>query len=138
MIYKGAAAQLLKMVKGCGSCSAQQLPESKGGGAELGGVQAGAVCLGELHQADPLRTEAMDATVGKIIIDGNAAAALGCIFADAQSPWYPITPSSSLVKFYRLRKTARQRERQRPTVAQRDELAAIGAVLGAAGRVRAR
>ena len=39
----------------------------------------------------------MDKTAGKIIIDGNAAAALGCMFAGCTVvAWYPITPSSSL------------------------------------------
>ena len=43
----------------------------------------------------PHRVERMDATAGKIIIDGNAAAALGCLFGGATvCTWYPITPSS--------------------------------------------
>ena len=41
----------------------------------------------------------MNETAGKIIIDGNAAAALGCMFAGVTVvTWYPITPSSSLVE----------------------------------------
>ena len=41
----------------------------------------------------------MDKTAGKIIIDGNSAAALGCMFAGVTVvTWYPITPSSSLVE----------------------------------------
>ncbi len=41
----------------------------------------------------PLRIEKMDATRGQIIIDGNTAAALGCIYAGATvGAWYPITP----------------------------------------------
>ena len=45
----------------------------------------------------PYRCQRMDATKGKIIIDGNAAAALGCMFAGITvATWYPITPSSSL------------------------------------------
>src|SRR5229473_3063545 len=43
--------------------------------------------------------ERMNATAGKIIIDGNSAAALGCMFAGCTVvTWYPITPSSSLVE----------------------------------------
>src|SRR5687767_13999440 len=42
----------------------------------------------------PYRCQHMDATQGKIIIDGNAAAALGCMFAGVTvATWYPITPS---------------------------------------------
>ena len=41
----------------------------------------------------------MNATAGKIIIDGNAAAAIGCMMAGVQFlAWYPITPSSSLAE----------------------------------------
>jgi 2-oxoglutarate ferredoxin oxidoreductase subunit alpha len=41
----------------------------------------------------------MNETAGKIIIDGNSAAALGCMFAGITvATWYPITPSSSLVE----------------------------------------
>jgi hypothetical protein len=58
----------------------------------------------------------MNATAGKIIIDGNAACALGAMFAGVTVvTWYPITPSSSLVetligymrRFRTIRKPAR-------------------------------
>ena len=40
----------------------------------------------------------MDATKGSILIDGNTAAALGCVYAGATvAAWYPITPSTSLM-----------------------------------------
>src|SRR6202163_3837212 len=45
----------------------------------------------------PCRIEAMDVTTGSILIDGNTAAALGCVYAGATvAAWYPITPSTSL------------------------------------------
>src|SRR5207244_11743115 len=45
------------------------------------------------------RIERMNATSGKIIIDGNAAAAIGAMFGGVTVvTWYPITPSSSLVE----------------------------------------
>ena len=48
---------------------------------------------------DPFWVERMNENQGKIIIDGNAAAALGCMFAGVTVvTWYPITPSSSLVE----------------------------------------
>ncbi len=44
------------------------------------------------------RVETMDATRGTILIDGNTAAALGCVYAGATvAAWYPITPSTSLM-----------------------------------------
>ena len=46
----------------------------------------------------PCRVEPMDATTGSILIDGNTAAALGCVYAGATvAAWYPITPSTSLM-----------------------------------------
>ena len=47
-----------------------------------GAVQAGYdYAKTTLTKQDPFVLEAMNATEGKIIIDGNAAAALGCMFA---------------------------------------------------------
>jgi 2-oxoglutarate ferredoxin oxidoreductase subunit alpha len=52
-----------------------------------------------LTKQDPFVLERMHATDGKIIIDGNAAAALGAMFAGVTVvTWYPITPSSSVVE----------------------------------------
>ncbi|MBC7998634.1 MAG: 2-oxoacid:acceptor oxidoreductase subunit alpha [Leptolyngbya sp.] len=90
-----------------------------------------------LKKDDPYYVEKMDLTAGKIIIDGNAAAGLGCMFAGVQvATWYPITPSSSLceslidyMKKYRL-----EPETGKATFAivqAEDELAAIGMALGA-------
>ncbi len=84
----------------------------------------------------PYRCQRMDATKGKIIIDGNAAAALGCMFAGVTvATWYPITPSSSLcetladyMKEYRIEKDGKANF---AIVQAEDELAAIGMALGA-------
>jgi 2-oxoglutarate/2-oxoacid ferredoxin oxidoreductase subunit alpha len=78
----------------------------------------------------------MNATEGKIIIDGNAAAAMGAMFAGVTVvPWYPITPSSSVVenlidlmKRYRVDADGKA---SFAIVQAEDELAAIGMVLGA-------
>ena len=52
-----------------------------------------------IDKKDPYRIRRMDATRGKIIVDGNAACALGALFAGVTVvTWYPITPSSSLVE----------------------------------------
>jgi 2-oxoglutarate/2-oxoacid ferredoxin oxidoreductase subunit alpha len=85
----------------------------------------------------PLRVEKMDATAGHIMIDGNTAAALGCVYAGATvAAWYPITPSTSLMDAFkgfceRLR-TDRETGRKRFAFIQaEDELSAIGMVVGA-------
>jgi len=47
----------------------------------------------------PIRVERMDRTRGHVMIDGNTAAALGCLYAGATvGAWYPITPSTSLME----------------------------------------
>src|SRR5438046_2374118 len=51
------------------------------------------------EQQCPFSIERMNENQGKLIVDGNAAAALGCMFAGVTVvTWYPITPSSSLVE----------------------------------------
>jgi len=82
------------------------------------------------------RCERMDATKGKIIIDGNAASALGCMFAGVTvATWYPITPSSSLCETltdymhdYRVDKDGKTTF---AIVQAEDELAAVGMAIGA-------
>jgi len=85
-----------------------------------------------------LRVERMDKTGGHVMIDGNTAAALGCLYAGATiGAWYPITPSTSLMDAFR-RLCAQHRvdgetgERRYCVIQAEDELAAIGMVLGAA------
>jgi 2-oxoglutarate ferredoxin oxidoreductase subunit alpha len=44
----------------------------------------------------------MDKTRGHIMIDGNTAAGLGCVYAGATvGAWYPITPSTSLMDAFK-------------------------------------
>jgi len=92
----------------------------------------------ELHDCPlPLRLEPMDATADQVMIDGNTAAGLGCVFAGATVvPWYPITPSTSLIDAF-TRFSARFRvkedgERNYLTIQAEDELAAAGMTIGAA------
>ena len=85
----------------------------------------------------PQRVKALDKTAGHIMIDGNTAAALGCVYAGATvGAWYPITPSTSLMDAFksfgeRFRKDPKTGERRYCVVQAEDELAAIGIVLGA-------
>jgi 2-oxoglutarate/2-oxoacid ferredoxin oxidoreductase subunit alpha len=85
----------------------------------------------------PLHVRKMDRTDGYVMIDGNTAAALGCLFAGATvAAWYPITPSTSLMDAF---KAFADRWRVDPVSGKKafafiqaeDELAAIGMVLGA-------
>ncbi len=86
----------------------------------------------------PMRVEAMDATSDSIIIDGNTAAGLGCMYAGATvGAWYPITPSTSLMDAFRgfcsrYRVDPESGKRTYAIIQAEDELAAIGMVLGAA------
>jgi len=83
------------------------------------------------------RVERMDATRGHVVIDGNTAAALGCVYAGATvGAWYPITPSTSLMDAFRSfcarhRTDPKTGRRDYVVVQAEDELSAIGVVIGA-------
>lgn len=85
----------------------------------------------------PVRLERMEANEGHILIDGNTAAALGCVYAGATvAGWYPITPSSSLVEAFegfceRFRKEPETEGSRAAVIQAEDELAAAGMVVGA-------
>ena len=50
----------------------------------------------------PFRLEKMHATDDRILIDGNTATALGCVYAGATvAAWYPITPSTSVMDAFK-------------------------------------
>jgi 2-oxoglutarate ferredoxin oxidoreductase subunit alpha len=76
-------------------------------------------------------------TEGHIVIDGNSAAALGCIYAGATiGAWYPITPSTSLMDAFKrycqmTRVDKETGEKNFCIIQAEDELAAMGMVLGA-------
>ncbi|MGQ0539180.1 MAG: 2-oxoacid:acceptor oxidoreductase subunit alpha [Gemmatimonadaceae bacterium] len=84
----------------------------------------------------PFHVQRMDATRDYVLLDGNTAAALGCIYAGATvGAWYPITPATSLMEAF---KEFCQRYRVEPDGSRRycivqaeDELAAAGIVIGA-------
>ena len=85
----------------------------------------------------PIRLEPLDTTKDAILIDGNTAAALGCLYAGATvGAWYPITPATSLMEAFKgfCQKYRREPETKRNRFAilqAEDELAAIGMVIGA-------
>lgn len=83
-----------------------------------------------------LTVETRELNKDKILIDGNAATALGMLYGGASfAAWYPITPSTSVAKaFQDFCKKYRKNDEGRNNVAiiqAEDELAAIGMVIGA-------
>jgi 2-oxoglutarate ferredoxin oxidoreductase subunit alpha len=85
----------------------------------------------------PIRLEKMHATDDRILIDGNTATALGCVYAGATvAAWYPITPSTSVMDAFtqfcgRYRKDPETGKKNYCILQAEDELAAIGMVIGA-------
>ena len=85
----------------------------------------------------PFCLEKMNANKGKILIDGNTATALGCIYAGATvAAWYPITPSTSVMDAFKrfcdkYRRDPETGANNYINIQAEDELAAIGMVIGA-------
>jgi len=89
-----------------------------------------------LPKQNKWRIERMNKTAGKIIIDGNAAAAIGAMFGGVTVvTWYPITPSSSLceslIDYMKQHRIGPDGKATFAIVQAEDELAAMGMVLGA-------
>ncbi|HET8723535.1 MAG TPA: 2-oxoacid:acceptor oxidoreductase subunit alpha [Anaeromyxobacteraceae bacterium] len=102
----------------------------------LAAARAGFEAAGALPRRHPHRVARMDATRGKIVVDGNAACALGALFAGVTVvAWYPITPSTSLVEtlagYLRRYRHEPDGKATYAVVQAEDELAAMGMVLGA-------
>ncbi len=139
MVYVGVVAHILsldlKVVEK--SVRKQFAKKQKVFDLNFGAVKAGYDYAQEkLVKQDPYLIEQMNQTAGKIIIDGNAAAGMGAVFAGVTVvAWYPITPSTSLVEATTdLLKKFRVTPEGKATFAvvqAEDELAAIGMVLGA-------
>ncbi|HMR32126.1 MAG TPA: 2-oxoacid:acceptor oxidoreductase subunit alpha [Geminicoccaceae bacterium] len=85
-----------------------------------------------------LKVRRSDRVGDRILIDGNDAAALGCVFGGAtMAAWYPITPSTSVAEAFARHckrfRTDKETGKGRYAIVQaEDELAAIGMVIGAA------
>ncbi len=84
-----------------------------------------------------LRVRASDKVGDRIFVEGNAAAALGCVYGGATvCAWYPITPSSSVAEAFdkycrKFRVDADTGEHKFAIVQAEDEIASIGMVTGA-------
>jgi len=141
MIYDGVVAWVLSIdMNEIQKALVKQFGKRKAKAAELnwGAAKAGwEFAARTFTKADPYRVERMNATAGKIIIDGNSACALGAMFAGVTVvTWYPITPSSSLVEsligyMKRFRHDPETGKATYAIVQAEDELASIGMALGA-------
>jgi len=139
MIYVGVAAKLLgiEIAEIEKAIRKQFAKKVKAANLNLAAVQAGYdYATANLTKKDPYYLQRMDKNQGKIIIDGNSAAALGCMFAGVTVvTWYPITPSSSLVEtlidYMKEHRIGPDGKASFAIVQAEDELAAIGMVIGA-------
>jgi 2-oxoglutarate ferredoxin oxidoreductase subunit alpha len=139
MIYDGILAKLLGIDM---ALMEKALGKQLGRKAKAVTLNAGALKAGFDYAAanftkqDPFCIEPMNKTAGKILIEGNAAAAIGCMMAGVTVvAWYPITPSSSLcesligyMKKYRIDKDGKATF---AIVQAEDEIASLGMVIGA-------
>jgi 2-oxoglutarate/2-oxoacid ferredoxin oxidoreductase subunit alpha len=139
MVYVGVVAQLLEieMVEVEKAIRKQFSKKVKAANLNLAAAQAGFDhAKTNLVKRGAFYIERMNKTTGKIIIDGNSAAALGCMFAGCTVvTWYPITPSSSLVEtmieYMKEHRIGPDGKATFAIVQAEDELAAIGMVIGA-------
>jgi 2-oxoglutarate/2-oxoacid ferredoxin oxidoreductase subunit alpha len=139
MVYVGVVACLLTidMAEVEKAIRKQFAKKVKAANLNLAAAQAGfEYAKANLQKRGVFYIERMDKTAGKIIIDGNSAAALGCMFAGCTVvTWYPITPSSSLVEtmieYMKEHRIGPDGKATFAIVQAEDELAAIGMVIGA-------
>ena len=138
MIYVGVLARLLDLdtAEVEKALRKQFAKKVKAANLNLAAVKAGFDHAAGLTKGDPFRIERMDKNHGKIIIDGNTASALGCVFAGCTVlSWYPITPSSSLaenmIEYLRRFRVGPDGKATFAVIQAEDELAAIGMVVGA-------
>jgi 2-oxoglutarate ferredoxin oxidoreductase subunit alpha len=140
MIYDGVLSYLLSIDMGQMEKALRKQLGRKLKAIELnmGALKAGyAFAEANLPKQDPFVVEPMNKTAGMILIEGNAAAAIGCLMAGVTFVgWYPITPSSSLCEslIEYLKKYRRDPATGKATYAAiqaEDELAALGMVIGA-------
>src|SRR5882672_8301376 len=140
MIYDGVLAKILGIDF---AMMEKALNKQLGKKAKAVALNAGALKAGwdyaeaNLPKQDPFALQPMNETAGKILIEGNQAAAIGCMMAGVTVvAWYPITPSSSLcesligyMKKYRTDKTTGKATFA--IVQAEDEIASLGMVIGA-------
>lgn len=139
MLYVGFLAELINLDE---ETVKQAISDNFNGKAKAVEANYNAFELGAKYyrenfsKKDNYFVEKMDATKGKILIDGNSAAAIGALFAGCTVvPWYPITPSTSicetLIDYLREYRKDENGKAKFAEVQTEDELSAIGMTLGA-------
>jgi len=140
MVYDGILAKLLGIEP---ALMEQALNKQLGKKAKAVALNSAALKAGwdyaeaNLPKQDPFWFEPMNETAGKILIDGNAAAAIGCMMAGVTVvAWYPITPSStlceSLIGYMKKHRVDQATGKHTFAIVQaEDEIASLGMVLGA-------
>ena len=140
MIYDGILSELLSIELGEMEIALTRQLGKKPKALELnlGALRAGKAWAAEhLTKRDPYRVARLNKTSGQILVEGNAASAMGCMFAGVTVvAWYPITPSSSLPEslISYMRKYRMDKETGKATFAivqAEDEIASLGMVIGA-------
>lgn len=141
MIYVGAVAHVLEIPEDELEAGVRAQFKSKAAAVEtnMKAIRVGLEYAREhIVKSDPYRLEAMTGkTEGLLFLDGNRAAALGCIMGGCTvAAWYPITPSSSLCENFialaeKYRIDPETGDRYAAIIQAEDELAAAGMVFGA-------
>jgi 2-oxoglutarate/2-oxoacid ferredoxin oxidoreductase subunit alpha len=140
MIYDGILAKLLGIDL---AMMDKALGKQLGKKAKAVALNSGALKAGwdyaeaNLPKQDPYVLQPMNETFGKILIEGNQAAAIGCMMAGVTVvAWYPITPSSSLceslIGYMKKYRTDKATGKATFAIVQaEDEIASLGMVIGA-------
>jgi 2-oxoglutarate ferredoxin oxidoreductase subunit alpha len=140
MIYDGVLSKMLGIDMGLMEKALNKQLGKKGKAVALntGALKAGwDYAEANFTKQDPFYIEPMNETAGKILIEGNTAAAIGCMMAGVTVvAWYPITPSSSLCEslIAYMKKYRVDKETGKATFAivqAEDEIASLGMVIGA-------
>jgi 2-oxoglutarate ferredoxin oxidoreductase subunit alpha len=142
MIYVGVVAGLLEIPFEAIEHGIQRTFQAK---PKAWQVNVDAACVGYEFWRDQFSDRRINhvlrpltgVTDGLVLIEGNQAAALGCVMGGCTvASWYPITPSSSLCENLiayadRFRTDRQTGERKIAVVQAEDELAAVGMAIGA-------
>jgi 2-oxoglutarate ferredoxin oxidoreductase subunit alpha len=138
MAYVGVLARLLgiELVEVEAAIAKQFGKKAKARDLNVAAARAGFEHAAGIEKRDPYAIRRMDATSGKILVDGNTACALGAMFGGVTVvTWYPITPSSSLVEtlagHLSRHRVGPDGKATYAVVQAEDELAAVGMAIGA-------
>ena len=140
IIYIGALASILDIDL---AVVEKLITEQYGAKQQLLNSNIQAVRMGHTYAKENLggicglRVAKADSVGNRIFVNGNDAAALGCVYGGATvAAWYPITPSTSLAEAFmkycrKLRVDPETKKNKFAIIQSEDEISAIGSVIGA-------